>query len=375
MPPENKTFPENETRQFLGPEYSWRDATLALKDVQGLHGGVELWLPRWGDASVTRVGANGRAAKFKVPITRQERLGLIHLCIEQDFVTMPEDTRMGVPDEARPSITLTNRRREEHTVSRWANSRDERFEVIYQALLDIAARTEGRKPIPERFSSRQKRLFWLGIGALAVLPFVLGFLLARTAVALWWPDHISRLAGVLIGLAVAFPLMMAGLRLFERHKMSYDRLFTNMWLLIMLSWVYLALLLMLPGFLQRISLVVWADTTVGTVQSLNVDTITDDTGSIDVYQVRYLFQTADGREYEKEVGVNRATYAELKAGDELLVSYLPFFPRYSLLEYNLSSEMIDYALLLFTAVFALYLFVAEAALFGPFIFRVQAERL
>lgn len=368
-------LPENETRQFLGPEYNWSKATLALKDVQGLHGGVELWLPSWGDAFVTRIEANGRAIKFKVPITPEERLQLIHLCIAQDFVTIPFDTRMGVPDEARPSITLTNRKREEHTISRWANSRDERFETIYQALLDIAARTEGRKPIPERFSSRQKRLFWLGIAVLAVLPFVLGFLLARPAVSLWWPDHISRLAGVLIGMVVAFPLLMAGLRFYERYKMSYDRLFTNMWLLIMLSWVYLAVLLMLPGFLQRISLVVWADTAVGTVQSLEIDTVSDDTGSIDVYQVRYLFQTADGRAYEKEVGVNRATYAELKEGDTVLVGYLPFFPRYSLLEYNLTSETIDYALLLFTAVFALYLFIAEAAILGPAIFRVQSERL
>lgn len=367
-------LPENETRTFLGQEYSWSKATLTLDDVQALFGGVRVWLPNWGEGYVTRVTRGGQENKFKVPVSRQDRDNLIHLCIEHDFLTIRPEERPGIPDEARPSITLTNYKRESHTVRKWASAADPRFDAVYDALLTIAARTDGRQPIPERFTTWQKLLFWLGIVGLMLLPFVAGFFLARLVVTSLWPDHAGWLLTLLLLFALMFPFVMVALRWQERYKATYDRLYTNVWLLIMLSWVYFALLVSLPGFLQRMSLAAWADTAVGTVLSLHQTTISDETGALDVYQVRYHFQIDDGRAYEMQAAVNRDTFINLEEGGLVEVHYLPFFPRYALLEYNVTAELVDYAVMLFTAVLALYLFLVETAVVGPTIMRIQAER-
>jgi hypothetical protein len=126
--------------------------------------------------------------------------------------------------------------------------------------------------------------------------------------------------------------------------------------------------------LQRISLVVWADTAVGTIQSLDYRTFFDHTGPTDSYKVFYSFQATDGRDYHREAAVDRSTFETLTVGDAVTVNYLPFFPRYALLDYQLSSEMADYALLLLTAVIACYLFIVEAGIFGATIYRIQDER-
>jgi hypothetical protein len=367
-------LPDNETRAFLGIEYAWSNVSWRLEDVQALHGGVRVWVPHWGAAFVTQVAPGGREAKFKVPVSSKERKQFVRLCIEQDFVTIQPEERPGVPDEARPSITLSNYKREEHTISKWAGVQDARFEVIYQALLDIADRTEGRKPIPKRFKPWQKTVFWIGIAFLILLPILLGFGLARTAVTAWWPEKLGTLVGTLLLLVICIPLLLLVLRWLERRKATYDRVFINTWLLIIFSLLYFTVLLAIPGFLRRVSLVVWGNTVVGTIQTLDHSTFIDDTGPTDTFSVRYAFQTEDGRDYERQVTVDRTTFETLAEGDSITVNYLPFLPRYSLLGYHVTSEAVDYAFILFTAVLAMYLFMGEAALLGPTFYRIQDER-
>ncbi len=121
-------------------------------------------------------------------------------------------------------------------------------------------------------------------------------MLARTAVAAWRPERWKLLAGLLLLLVVCVPLLLFGLRGLERRKAAYDRLFTNPWLLTILSLLYFTALVTIPGFLRRLfTLAAWADTA-------------------------------------------------------------------------------DYALILFTAVITIYLFVLETAVFGPTIYRIQDER-
>jgi hypothetical protein len=59
--------------------------------------------------------------------------------IENDFVTIEPFERPGIPDEARPSITLANATGEQRTISKWAGVEDRRFDAVYAALLRLKA--------------------------------------------------------------------------------------------------------------------------------------------------------------------------------------------------------------------------------------------
>ncbi len=366
---------ENETRAFLGSQHAWSNAAVRLDDVQALFGGVRVHIPNWGPAFVTRVRPDGKELKFKIPFSREERFDFYRLCIEQDFLTIQPAERPGVPDEARPSIMLKNSKGQERTVARWAGTQDERFDAIYRVLLDLARRTEGRNPIPEKLRPWQKALFWAGVILLLSLPLVSGFLLARGALTIWWPEELAFLVGLLLLLVAATPPLLAGLRWWERRKAAYDRLFTNDWFLIIVSALLFAVLVTIPGFLGRISLVVWSDTAVGTVQTRgHISYLDADAGLVDEYKVAYSFQISNGRAYKRQVSVTQGQYETLSEGDPVIVHYLPFFPRYSLIDLLIEQETADYAVLLFTAVFAIYFIIGETAVFGPTIFRIQDER-
>ena len=193
---------ENETAVFLGSQFYWGNAQIRLEDVQPLYGGVRLWVASWGNPSVHRVAASGDVKRYKVPFNREEKLDLIQLFAEQDFLTIAPPERAGIPDEARPSITLINHKRETHTVSKWAGVQDARFDVIYDALLTVIERAKDVKPEPEKLRPFQKTLFILGLILLILSPFVIGNIFARLVVNLWWPAQIGKLTWILLAMAL-----------------------------------------------------------------------------------------------------------------------------------------------------------------------------
>lgn len=136
----------NKTAVFLLHEDRWHKTSLELHDAQPLFGGVVVRLLGWTSrqAYVTRVAPGGSETKFKVPLrwTDGEKAALIRLCVVHDFLTIAPDQRPGLPDEARPSLTLTNPTGDSHTVAKWAGVADARFDAIYHALLALAARTD-----------------------------------------------------------------------------------------------------------------------------------------------------------------------------------------------------------------------------------------
>lgn len=148
---------ENATIAFLGPEYSWSQVAFELRDVQPLSGGIRIYLPAWTISQffVTKVSPGGEESKYKLQTPWDTKEELCRLCIEKDFITIRPEERAGIPDEARPEITLTNRRNESHTVSKWAGVIDERFDAVYDTLLAMEERTAGQRPMPtRRFSPR-----------------------------------------------------------------------------------------------------------------------------------------------------------------------------------------------------------------------------
>jgi hypothetical protein len=224
---------KNETAVFLSNEYSWRNASLELVDVQPLHGGVRVFLPGWTSAEliVNRFARDGSETKFRIRLdwTAKEKEELMRLCIEHDFCTIQPENRLGIPDEARPRLTLTNSKQKSHTITKWAGVTDARFDAIYQQLLALAARTEGQRPIPKRFNTWQKGAVIAAMGGGLLLLPLLGYALARPLVNALWPDRFGLLLVLLLHLMAFLLAGMVGLAWWERRKPRWDRTYTHLW--------------------------------------------------------------------------------------------------------------------------------------------------
>lgn len=224
---------KNKTAEFLIHEYSWNKASLELHDVQPLFGGVVVRLPGWthSQAFVSRIAPDGTEMKYKLPLkwTEGEKQSLIRLCVEHDFLTIQPQERPGVPDEARPSLTLGNSKHESHTVAKWAGVADTRFDAIYHALLALAERRQEFQPIKPRFNAWQKGLTIAGVLAVILLLIWEAYALAQSLVAAQWPDQFGLLFFGLLLLAALLLIVMRGLAVLERKKARWNRTYTHLW--------------------------------------------------------------------------------------------------------------------------------------------------
>ena len=220
---------KNKMADFLGPSYSWTNATLELHDVQPLLGGIIVKLPSWtmSEAFITHMAPVGTETKFRLRLNLKEKQAFIDLCVAQDFLTIQPAERPGIPDEARPTLVLTNRKRESHTIAKWAGVADARFDTIYHALLALASRGEELRPIKARFTLWQKGLTIVGIVAAALLLLLPAYHLAESIVATWWPEQVGLLFFMLLLLMILLLVGMRVLAWHERHKAAWNRTFTH----------------------------------------------------------------------------------------------------------------------------------------------------
>jgi hypothetical protein len=86
-------------------------------------------------------------SRYEFELPRAAWTQLLEVFIEQDFVTIQPPERAGIPDEARPRITLTNAVRDQRSVSKWSGMKDERFDAVYQAMLQIEKLTTPLEPV------------------------------------------------------------------------------------------------------------------------------------------------------------------------------------------------------------------------------------
>jgi hypothetical protein len=125
------------TDRFLGPPAGWRACRLALADEHGLWGGDALDLRGTGAGWATTVDRGGREQRFPVAMAPAAVDALFSLLIAHDFLALTFPKRPGVPDEARPVISVTNPGGETRAVAKWANDRSPAFDLVYRALLDL----------------------------------------------------------------------------------------------------------------------------------------------------------------------------------------------------------------------------------------------
>ncbi|HUT33438.1 MAG TPA: hypothetical protein VNE39_08175 [Planctomycetota bacterium] len=113
---------------------------VVLRDVQGLWGGRDLWLrgdgrlivnvvdPRKGDKAVSQYG---------LQLPGDQVAATAKLVAERHFLKIEIPNRPGVPDEARPTITVRLTDGTEKTVAKWANDKHADFDALYKHLLAL----------------------------------------------------------------------------------------------------------------------------------------------------------------------------------------------------------------------------------------------
>lgn len=113
---------------------------VALRDVQGLFGGRNLYLRADGRAVLQRVGPGMAETRYEATLRPAELAALQRLLGDHHFFAIEIPERPGVPDEARPSIEVTLAAGQHLTVSKWANDAHPDFDAIYAWLLAFEKR-------------------------------------------------------------------------------------------------------------------------------------------------------------------------------------------------------------------------------------------
>ena len=137
----------NATRAFLGDEPQWRAARVELDDVQGLWGGRRIAVDGAGRLVVQVVEPGMWERRFELAVGADEWRRLVARLIENDFLTIEPAERAGIPDEARPRLTLTNAAGDRRSVSKWARVKDGRFDAVYAALRRLEDLTVHLEPV------------------------------------------------------------------------------------------------------------------------------------------------------------------------------------------------------------------------------------
>ncbi len=131
----------NPTQAFLGDETHWPSVSIELFDVQGLWGGRRIRVTDGGQMIVQVVQRRMIEQRYELRPSPSDFRQLLSVLIDNDFLTLQPAERPGIPDEARPTITVVNAAGEKCTVAKWAGVKDARFAGIYAEFLRLEALT------------------------------------------------------------------------------------------------------------------------------------------------------------------------------------------------------------------------------------------
>ena len=331
----------NATSEFLGTRYLRQKATIELEDVQALFGGVRLTVTGTGKVQVEQVEKGGEVQQYRLYLRSSEVEKLWQQCIEDDLLTIEPEGRLGLPDEARPAVTLRNFRGEEHVVSKWAGVEDARFESVYRALRTLAARAKEPKLPPEPrpvWPKILQALAIVGLVVLAIAPIWPATLWARQIVDAAGIENPAGLVRPLLLLTAAVPVLIALLMFLELRAGRWRGFFwRNVSLLpFFVAVLYFIFLFTIPSYLIGAGLTRWGETAVAVIDAKRftsgLDYTTDPPTPETTYTLQYTFQTDTNDTYTSRANVRRSYYDSITEGDEVTVYYLPRFPRFSRLE-------------------------------------------
>ena len=129
---------------------------IRLDDVQGLFGGQTLLLDSDGNLFVCTVRA-GEEHRYHMKLPAEELIAILAFIPTSGIAHYRERKRDGVPDEARPAITLTLPKQEKLHAEKWANDQDPHFDKLYQRLLQLVERAAKTRAYRVRQYDRKGR--------------------------------------------------------------------------------------------------------------------------------------------------------------------------------------------------------------------------
>ncbi len=121
-------FPEGPKPRTGPSSRAW--TTIELSDVQGLWGGRMIGVSSIGDVEVVVVAPTKHSVRYRSSLSDARLDDLDRVLRENDLRTMEIPMRNGIPDEARPSLTLTAPGAAPVSQGKWANDRHPGFDAI-----------------------------------------------------------------------------------------------------------------------------------------------------------------------------------------------------------------------------------------------------
>jgi hypothetical protein len=113
-----------------------------LKDVQPLYGGQNLYLSRNGTGFCQLVSRHpGVPAlfekRYRFALPSDAMRELLQLISDHSFVDIASSVKPGLPDSAKPTISVRFASGKSVSVSRWLHDNHTDFDAIYRALLEV----------------------------------------------------------------------------------------------------------------------------------------------------------------------------------------------------------------------------------------------
>ena len=125
-----------------------------LKDVHPFYGGQNLYLRRDGTGFCQVVTWKAEASgfyeqRYRIALSSDSIQHLADLIKSHSFFQLSTIERAGLPDEARPTISVTLISGKSLSISKWANDKHPDFDVIYEALLEYIQAAKLSRPLYE----------------------------------------------------------------------------------------------------------------------------------------------------------------------------------------------------------------------------------
>ena len=126
---------------------------VALRDVQPLHGGLNLYLWRdgagYGQIVIRRPSITPlQERRYQFHLPQEKTLAVFSLISASSFREIPSSSKPGLPDEGRPEIHVKFQSGDVVKVSRWSNNDPHpAFDAIYRALIAVLDPLHGQPPL------------------------------------------------------------------------------------------------------------------------------------------------------------------------------------------------------------------------------------
>lgn len=134
------------TYKFLGTELGWLRCRVELYDPHGQHGGTVVHLDGLGRC-VIRLQRGQEERRFSVKLDPREVEALFRLVLTADLVALAiPESGPPQPGERRPVLVLHNSCNKRFALAKWSHQPAPAFERVYEALLALRKKVEGRQP-------------------------------------------------------------------------------------------------------------------------------------------------------------------------------------------------------------------------------------